>query len=52
MENIEFYMLIAIAILEIIDGKGIALRILRLLAKIIGGDDNGNEAKKVPSTEK
>ncbi len=48
MEPINFYMLIAIAILEIIDGKGIALKILRMLSNIIGGDSN---VKKVESTE-
>ena len=52
MENFEFYMLIVIAILEVVDGQGIALRILRLLAKLIGGDDNGQEVKKVQSTQK
>ncbi len=48
MEDINFWMLIAIAILEVIDGKGIALRILRLLSTLIGGDTDG---KKVESTE-
>lgn len=46
MENIEFYMLILIAILEIVDGQGIALRILRLLSTLIGGDNNAQKVKK------
>ena len=40
MENIEIYLLIVIAILEVVDGQGIALRILRLLSGIIGGQSN------------
>lgn len=40
MENIELYLLIVIAVLEIVDGQAIALRILRALSKVIGGDLN------------
>lgn len=47
MENFEIYMLIVIAILEVIDGQGVALRILRLLSTLIGGDSNGNKIEKV-----
>lgn len=46
MENIELYMLIVIAILEVVDGQGIALRILRILSRLIGGDINGEAIKK------
>lgn len=47
MENFEIYMLIVIAILEVVDGQGIALRILRLLSSLIGGDSNGNKRQYV-----
>lgn len=47
----ETYLLIAIAILQIVDGRGMALRIGRLLALIMGGDTNvqkgtNNQPKK------
>lgn len=48
MENVELWMLIVIAILEVVDGQGIALRILRMLATLIGGTP---DAKKVESKE-
>lgn len=41
MENIEFYMLIAIAILQVIDGPSIAQQIGKLLSVLIGGPRNG-----------
>lgn len=45
MENIEVYLLILVAILEIVDGQGIALRILRLLMRMIGAQPDGTEEK-------
>ena len=52
MENIEIYLLILVAVLEVIDGQGIALRILRVLMGVIGGDTNGQKTKYVESKEK
>ncbi len=46
MDNIELYLLILVAVLEVVDGQGIALRILRVLFNLIGGDSNGNKVKK------
>lgn len=36
----EFYLLIAIAVLQVVDGQGLALRIGRLLSLLIGGQSN------------
>lgn len=47
MEGIEVYILILIAILEIVDGQGIALRILRLLMRMIGAQPDGKEAENI-----
>lgn len=41
--EIEFILLIVIAILEVVDGQGIALRILRLLSNLIGGQTNDEQ---------
>lgn len=46
MENIEIYLLILIAVLEVIDGQGIAIRILRMIINLIGGDTNGQKPTK------
>ncbi len=51
MENIETYLLILVAILEIVDGQGIALRILRLLMSLIGDQPDGTKTKTVESKE-
>ena len=51
MDNIEIYLLILVAVLEVIDGQGIALRILRVLMGVIGGDTNGQKVKHVNSKE-
>lgn len=48
MENFELYMLILIAVLEVVDGQGLALRILRVLSTLIGGPKN---VKTVESQE-
>lgn len=50
-ENVEVYLLILVAILEIVDGQGIALRILRLLMSMIGEQPNGKEAAKIQTTK-
>lgn len=45
----EMWMLIAIAVLEIVDGRGLALRLIRLLPFLFGGDTNVNEIKSSKS---
>lgn len=42
----EFWLLILIAVLEVVDGQGLALRILRVLSGLIGGPSNAEESKK------
>lgn len=37
----EFWLLILIAVLEVVDGQGLALRILRVLSVLIGGNIDG-----------
>lgn len=46
--DFEQIMLIAIAVLSIIDGQGMALRILRLLMQLMGESSN---VEKTKSTE-
>lgn len=41
----EMWLLIAIAVLEIVDGRGLALRLLRLLPVLFGGDINAEKAE-------
>lgn len=43
----EFWLLILIAVLEVVDGQGIALRILRVLTGLIGGINNAEETQKI-----
>lgn len=42
----EFYLLLAIAVLQIVDGPGMALQIGRLLALLIGGQNNAKTTEK------
>lgn len=44
----EIWMLIAIAILEVVDGRGLALRLVRLLPFLFGGETN---VEKTTDTE-
>lgn len=46
MENINIYLLILVAVLEIVDGQGIALRILRMLMSMIGEQPNEKESRQ------
>lgn len=41
--SMETWLLIAIAVLQIVDGRGLALRIGRLLALLMGGQSNVKE---------
>jgi hypothetical protein len=52
MENIEVYLLILVAILEIVDGQGIALRVLRLLMRMIGAQPDGKETRQKETSPK
>ncbi len=51
MDDLTPYFLILIAILEIVDGQGIALRILRLLMRMIGAQPDGEETENIKITE-
>jgi len=42
----EFWLLILIAVLEVVDGQGLALRILRVLSSLIGGNIDGDKDKQ------
>lgn len=44
--DFEQIMLIAIAVLSVIDSQGIALRILRLLSQLVGGNSNVKKVEK------
>ncbi len=50
----EFYLLLAIAVLQVVDGQGLALRIGRLLSLLIGGPPNVEKAdeRKTSTGEK
>lgn len=43
MENIDTYILIAIAVLQFVDGRDIALRIGGLLSSLIRGTSNAKK---------
>lgn len=42
----EFWLLILIAVLEVVDGQGLALRILRVLSGLIGGNIDGEKDRQ------